>query len=318
MDGAKKSEETSVAALNARLDAMSAQLAYLVERQRRIDALIEESGPVLKAVMSTASEQLDVLDKKGYFAFGRELVRMGDRVIERFSPDDVRQLAGAAGSILDTVRELTRPEVLRVAADAAQGLQHADDAQPIGLFGMVRATGDQDVQRGMAVMMDVMRHVGRAASVAVAQRRARPMEQKRAKLDTLLGARSKKALGTERTPAPPHPAHVAAAKAGPPPASTMLDGIAFGPDGHMLDASAWTREVGEKIAAMQGVVLGDAHWKVVEFARADYAATKAAPNIRRLTQQMGVATKDLYGLFPKAPGRTIAKIAGLPKPAGCL
>jgi sulfur relay (sulfurtransferase) DsrC/TusE family protein len=31
-----------------------------------------------------------------------------------------------------------------------------------------------------------------------------------------------------------------------------------------------------------------------------------------------VATKDLYALFPKAPGRTIAKIAGLPKPAGCL
>jgi sulfur relay (sulfurtransferase) DsrC/TusE family protein len=32
----------------------------------------------------------------------------------------------------------------------------------------------------------------------------------------------------------------------------------------------------------------------------------------------GVSTKDLYTLFRKAPGRTIAALAGLPKPAGCL
>jgi sulfur relay (sulfurtransferase) DsrC/TusE family protein len=31
-----------------------------------------------------------------------------------------------------------------------------------------------------------------------------------------------------------------------------------------------------------------------------------------------VTTKELYVLFPRAPGRTIASIAGLPKPAGCL
>jgi sulfur relay (sulfurtransferase) DsrC/TusE family protein len=37
-----------------------------------------------------------------------------------------------------------------------------------------------------------------------------------------------------------------------------------------------------------------------------------------LTQIASVTTKDIYALFPKAPGRTIAKIAGLPKPAGCL
>jgi tRNA 2-thiouridine synthesizing protein E len=31
-----------------------------------------------------------------------------------------------------------------------------------------------------------------------------------------------------------------------------------------------------------------------------------------------VSTKELYALFPKAPARTVAKIAGTPKPAGCL
>jgi TusE/DsrC/DsvC family sulfur relay protein len=73
-----------------------------------------------------------------------------------------------------------------------------------------------------------------------------------------------------------------------------------------------------KIAAAQGVGMSEAHWKVVEFVRADFEATKVSPNIRRITQATGVSTKDLYTLFPKAPARTVAKIAGIPKPAGCI
>ena len=40
--------------------------------------------------------------------------------------------------------------------------------------------------------------------------------------------------------------------------------------------------------------------------------------LRRLTQGTELATKDLYALFPKAPARTVAKIAGIPKPVGCI
>ncbi|MDX2014742.1 MAG: TusE/DsrC/DsvC family sulfur relay protein [Myxococcaceae bacterium] len=47
-------------------------------------------------------------------------------------------------------------------------------------------------------------------------------------------------------------------------------------------------------------------------------AAKASPNIRRITQGTTLTTKDVYALFPKAPARTVSKIAGLPKPAGCL
>ena len=72
------------------------------------------------------------------------------------------------------------------------------------------------------------------------------------------------------------------------------------------------------LAAAQGVELTDAHWKVVEFARGEFLSTKMSPNIRRITQATGVATKDLYMLFPKAPARTVAKVAGIPKPVGCI
>ena len=89
-------------------------------------------------------------------------------------------------------------------------------------------------------------------------------------------------------------------------------------DGYLVESTNWTREMGEAIAAELGVKLEPASWKVIDFARADFRETGQTPGLRRITARTGVDTKALYALFPKAPARTIAKIAGIPKPAGCL
>ncbi len=327
-------QDHSLTALHTRLDHLTSEVHALVERQRRTEEMFEEMTPILKAMMASATVRLEDYEKKGYFAFGRELIGVGERVVEGFAPDDVRQLGGAVVKILETVRELTQPEVLKVAAEAAEVIQNAEQAQPIGLVGMVRATSDHDVQKGMSVMVEVMRQLGRAATVVREKRAATPMGQKKARLEAVTGRRlsgarpGSRALGTERTP-PPIPLSVR--KSHPPPGAscavpttgaaavaTVLDGVGFGQDGHLADASTWTRELGEKLATMQGITMTDAHWSLIEVARADFAATQTSPNIRRLTQVGGVTTKEIYALFPKAPGRTLAKIAGLPKPAGCL
>ena len=317
-------DHRDLASLHERLDTISAQLATLVERQRATEEFLDEMSPILRAALSSAAGRLDALEKKGYFAFGRELAAVFERVVEGFTAEDVRQLGDAIVGILETVRAMTQPEVLRVAADASTVLQNADRAEPVGIVGMVRATSDRDVQRGMAVMLDVMRHVGRAATLVHGKRASSPLRDaltdKRAKLDAITGAKRPKALGVERTPAKASPPLAACAvpTQGPAPVATVIDGIAFGADGHLADASQWTRSLGESLAAMQGLAMTDAHWKLVEDARKDFDATKVSPNIRRLTQVTGLSTKDIYALFPKAPGRTLAKIAGLPKPAGCL
>lgn len=313
-------------ALLARIDALSAQVAYLVERQRKQEELFAEMTPILREVMATATTRMDALEKKGYFAFGRELLEVGDRIVTGFTPDDVRQLGDAIVGILETVRAVTQPEVLAVASEASEVLQNADKVEPMGLLGMVRATKNDDVQKGMAVMMDVMRHVGRAAEIVAKRRERAPEDEKRARLAKIIGPRKRAVLGTER--AAPRPGAAPAQRdPGPPPggavpakpaAVAVIDGVAFTADGHLADAAAWSEDLALRIAAAQGVVLAEAQWVVVRFARADFEQTGVSPNIRRITQGTQLATKDLYALFPKAPARTVAKIAGIPKPAGCI
>jgi TusE/DsrC/DsvC family sulfur relay protein len=305
--------DTPTITLEDRLDAISEQLAWLVAKQEKQEELWTELMPIAKEMLTSFSNRLDGYERQGYFAFGQALLEVGQKVVQNYSADDVHKLGDAVVTILDGVRAVTQPEVMRLATDAAQVVAQIDRTEPVGLFGVVRATRDEDVQRAIAVLLEVLRKVGHGVK-AMGERQTQT-DDRRARLAAVLGPkRGRTVLGVERAPVAPPPPRAAPAAATP----VMVEGVKFTPDGHLADATAWTKPMAETLATAQGVKLTDAHWKVLEAARADFASAQASPNIRRLTQVANVTTKDLYALFPRAPGRTIAKIAGLPKPAGCL
>jgi tRNA 2-thiouridine synthesizing protein E len=94
--------------------------------------------------------------------------------------------------------------------------------------------------------------------------------------------------------------------------------VEFNAEGYMTDPNAWTHEIAEEIAAKEGIQLTDRHWVVIDFARAEFAATGEAPTLRRITKASGVDTKEMYALFPTGPAKLAAKLAGLAKPTGCI
>jgi TusE/DsrC/DsvC family sulfur relay protein len=87
----------------------------------------------------------------------------------------------------------------------------------------------------------------------------------------------------------------------------------------MTNVSQWTREIAEAIAREEGIpVLTPAHWKVIEFMQKDFKENGAVPTVRRLNKTGVIGTKELYEIFPGGPAKKSAKIAGLPKPVGCV
>ena len=90
-------------------------------------------------------------------------------------------------------------------------------------------------------------------------------------------------------------------------------------EGFLLDSSQWNPQVGEEIAREVGVwPLSEKHWNVITFCREDAAREGQPPGMRRIAKNSGVDMKSLYQLFPKGPGKLAARIAGLPKPQGCV
>ena len=90
-------------------------------------------------------------------------------------------------------------------------------------------------------------------------------------------------------------------------------------DGHLANRNDWNENLAREIATQEGIPeLTAQHWAVINFMRTVYDKEGDAPSIRRLTKESGVDTKTLYQLFPKGPAKRAAKIAGLPKPKGCI
>ena len=90
-------------------------------------------------------------------------------------------------------------------------------------------------------------------------------------------------------------------------------------DSHLKNLNDWDKEVAKEFAKLEGIEeLNDRHWIVIEFMRKEFQEKGDAPSIRKLTKESGVNTKELYALFPKGPAKKAAKIAGLPKPKGCI
>ena len=94
--------------------------------------------------------------------------------------------------------------------------------------------------------------------------------------------------------------------------------LEFDEEGCMIDPEAWEPAVAEELAQEIGISLQPEHWTVIEFTRADFAASGEIPTLRRITSQSGVNTKVLYQLFPKKPAKKVAFVSGLHKPSGCL
>jgi tRNA 2-thiouridine synthesizing protein E len=103
--------------------------------------------------------------------------------------------------------------------------------------------------------------------------------------------------------------------------ATNLAGIEieFDADGHMKNLDQWNEEIAKELALLEGInQLTEDHWKVINYMRKEFKEKGDAPSIRRLTKESGIDTKTLYALFPKGPAKKAAKIAGLPKPKGCI
>jgi tRNA 2-thiouridine synthesizing protein E len=90
-------------------------------------------------------------------------------------------------------------------------------------------------------------------------------------------------------------------------------------DGNLANRADWSEGLARELAAQDGISeLTPQHWAVLNFMRTVFEKDGDAPSIRRLTKESGVDTKTLYALFPEGPAKRAAKIAGLPKPKGCI
>ncbi|MBU0594368.1 MAG: TusE/DsrC/DsvC family sulfur relay protein [Pseudomonadota bacterium] len=96
-------------------------------------------------------------------------------------------------------------------------------------------------------------------------------------------------------------------------------------EGYLVNLAEWDEEAAKYLAVEEKVEMTESHWEVINFLREYYNDYQIAPAVRVLTKAIGKKlgpekgnSKYLYELFPYGPAKQACKIAGLPKPTGCI
>jgi dissimilatory sulfite reductase related protein len=90
-------------------------------------------------------------------------------------------------------------------------------------------------------------------------------------------------------------------------------------DGFIEEPAGWNQDVALALAKTEGVEeLTERHWKLVNYLRDYYLKFGVAPMIRKLCKETGFKLNEVYEMFPSGPAKGACKVAGLPKPTGCV
>lgn len=90
-------------------------------------------------------------------------------------------------------------------------------------------------------------------------------------------------------------------------------------DGFIQEPDQWNDSVAVALAVTEGVnELTERHWKLVRYLREYYLSFGVAPMIRKVVKDTGFKLTEIYELFPTGPAKGACKVAGLPKPTGCV
>lgn len=90
-------------------------------------------------------------------------------------------------------------------------------------------------------------------------------------------------------------------------------------EGFMQEPEKWNQAIAEDLAKFENAYpLSEDHWNVINYLRNFYLKSKIAPPVRMLCKQTGFDLKHINQLFPNGPAKGACKVAGLPKPTGCM
>ena len=134
-------------------------LEQMLDQLESTMSLFQEINPLTQDAFLTLMTRLDEAERKGYFAFLRGGMGILDKVVTSFSEEDIEQLGDNVVFILQTVKEMTQPEIMSMVRDSVEVLREEDPPKDISLFSIMRQMNDPEVKRGLAKTLAVLRTV---------------------------------------------------------------------------------------------------------------------------------------------------------------
>lgn len=125
--------------------------------------LKKDIGPILNEMIIEFTKKMHTVEEKGYFDFARELGRVMDNIVTNFSADDIRQLADNIVLILQTVKNITQPEMLVAVNNAVKvyGSVQTDDIKPYSMWQLIKEMRSPEMKSALGFLVAFMKNLSK-------------------------------------------------------------------------------------------------------------------------------------------------------------
>ena len=125
--------------------------------------LLKDVGPIANEVIIDTTKKLHEFEQKGYFEFMREFGAIIDNVVSYYSVDDVRLLADNVVTILDTVKNLTQPDVLKSIDTAVKVFSNmeTENVPEYSIFRVMREINKPEMKKAWGFLLTFLKNMSR-------------------------------------------------------------------------------------------------------------------------------------------------------------
>ena len=132
----------------------------MLDQLESMTSLWQDLNPLTQDAFMALMNRLNEMEQKGYFEFARGGMQIVDKIVTEFTEDDVQQLGDNVVLILQTVKEMTQPEVMTMMSNTIHVMQEEDDVlDDVSMFSILRQMNDPAVKKGLAKTLAVLKSV---------------------------------------------------------------------------------------------------------------------------------------------------------------
>lgn len=128
--------------------------------------LKKDAGPIVNEMIIEFTKKLHTMEQKGYFEFAREIGTVMDNIITNFSAEDIRQLADNIVLMLQTVKNITQPEMLAAVNNAVKvyGSMQTGNIEPYSMWKLLREMRSPEMKSALGFMVAFMKNLSKQNS----------------------------------------------------------------------------------------------------------------------------------------------------------
>jgi uncharacterized protein YjgD (DUF1641 family) len=143
-------------------------ISKVIQQLESAKDFLTDASPLIRESIIDFMKKLDEFDRKGYFEFLKELGKVSDKVVTSFTIDDVKSLGDNIVTILNTVKNLTQPDMLHTINNAINVYKKLDIevTEKVTLISLLKEINDPATKKGIAFALRFLKNLANEQSVS--------------------------------------------------------------------------------------------------------------------------------------------------------